>query len=89
VFYLDLLAALPAAEMNTVNERLDALEQVHEEVHLSDAQIDKIAERAAVKALEKVYADIGKNVLKKLAWLVGVVVVAFAMWLAGKGALHQ
>lgn len=59
-----------------------------EEVHLSDAQIDVIAERAANRALEKVYADIGKNALRKLAWLAGIVVVSLALWLAGKGQLQ-
>lgn len=61
---------------------------MREEVHLSDAQIDVIAERAANRALEKVYADVGKNVLRRLAWLVGLVVVSLALFLAGKGQLQ-
>lgn len=54
---------------------------------LSEAQIELIAEKAAEKALEKVYAQIGQNVLRKLAWLIGVVVISGAIFLAGKGAL--
>lgn len=57
------------------------------EVHLSDAQIDQIAEKAAEKALQKVYAQVGQSILKKLAWLLGVVVLSAALYLAGKGAL--
>lgn len=58
------------------------------EIMLTEAQMDLIAERAADKALEKVYADVGRNVLRKLAWLAGVAVVSLAMWAAGKGALQ-
>ena len=54
---------------------------------LSEAQIDMIAEKAAEKALQKVYAQVGQNVLRKLAWLVGLVVVSAAMFLAGKDVL--
>lgn len=58
-------------------------------IPLTDAQIEAIAERAAEVALNKVYADVGKSVLKKLAWLVGVVVIGLAMWLAGNGNLPK
>ena len=51
----------------------------------SDEQIERIAEKAAEKALAKVYAEVGQAVLKKLAWLIGVVVVGFAIWLSAKG----
>lgn len=54
---------------------------------LTDQQIDEIAERAAQKALQIVYAEVGKSVLKKLAWVVGLVVVGLAIWLTGKGYL--
>jgi hypothetical protein len=52
---------------------------------LTEEQIDAIAERAAQKALQIVYAEVGKSVLKKAAWLAGAVVIGLAMWLAGKG----
>lgn len=55
---------------------------------LTPDEIDAIAERAAEKALRHVYAEVGKSVLKKLAWFTGLVVVSLAMWLAGKGALN-
>ena len=53
---------------------------------LTDAEIDAIAERAAKKALQSVYAEVGRSVLKKIAWLAGVVVLGLAMWLIGKDA---
>ena len=59
------------------------------EIPLTDAQIEAIAERAAEVALNKVYTEVGKNVLKKLAWLTGAAVIGLAMWLAGHGALPK
>lgn len=59
------------------------------EIELTEAQIDAIAERAAEVALEKVYTEVGKSVLKKLAWLTGVAVVGMAMWLAGHNSLPK
>ena len=58
-------------------------------IPLTDAQIEAIAERAAEVALNKVYAEVGKNVLKKLAWLTGVAVIGLALWLAGNGSLPK
>ena len=51
---------------------------------LSEEQMDKIAEKAARKALQIVYAEVGQNVLKKLAWLIGVAAVTGLMWFAGR-----
>jgi hypothetical protein len=59
------------------------------EIELSEAQIDAIAERAAEVALNKVYTEVGKNVLKKLAWLTGAAVIGLAMWLAGHNSLPK
>lgn len=58
------------------------------EVELSDEQIDDIAERAAERALEKVYAQVGKSVVTKMLWLVGVVTLCLLVWLAGKDAMR-
>jgi len=63
--------------------------QPQHNIPLTDAQIEAIAEKAAEVALNKVYAEVGKNVLKKLAWLAGVVVIGIALWLAGNGNLPK
>jgi hypothetical protein len=59
------------------------------EIPLTDSQIDAIAERAAEVALNKVYAEVGKSVLKKLAWLTGAAVIGLALWLAGNQSLPK
>lgn len=50
------------------------------EVQLTDEQIEAIAERAAEVAFEKIYKEVGKSVLTKLAWMTGAAVVGFFMW---------
>jgi hypothetical protein len=59
---------------------------------LSDADIDriveqvieragvKIAQQAAKHALDEVYADVGKGVLKKFAWLLAVAFICLLIW---------
>lgn len=58
---------------------------------LTDAQIDKIAEKAADKAVAKitdqVYREVGKGVIKKLFWIVGVTSVALFFWAQSKGLI--
>jgi len=54
---------------------------------MTPEEIDSLAERAAEKALAKVYADIGQSVLKRIAWIAGVAVVSLVIFLAGKDAL--
>jgi len=57
--------------------------------YLTEHDIDDIAEKAAERALEKVYTEVGKSVLTKAAWIVGVVVLGLFMWLASSGNLPK
>lgn len=52
---------------------------------ISEEDLERIADLAASKALDKVYLEIGKGVLRRLAWFVGIAVVALLMWMGGKG----
>jgi translation initiation factor 6 (eIF-6) len=62
-------------------------------VYISQDEIQIIADAAAEKAVEKIrsviYEEVGKSVLKWLAYLIGAVVVGSAMWLSSKGALPK
>lgn len=60
-----------------------------DEIMLTDAQIEQIAERAADKAFERVYTQVGKSVLTKLAWFLGAAVIGLSMWLSGHGVLPK
>lgn len=59
------------------------------EAHLSDEQIEQIAEEAAKRALKHMIEDgykaVGKNVIEKGAWVVGVLACGIFAWLASKG----
>jgi hypothetical protein len=53
---------------------------------LTDAQIDAIAEKAASRALQQVYAEIGRSLVTKILWIAGVAALSFAAakgWLVG------
>lgn len=56
-----------------------------ESISLSEEQIEAIAERAAEKALAKVYENIGRSVVQKALWIVGTATFALLAWLGGKG----
>ena len=61
----------------------------NKQVELTDDQIEAIAERAAEVAFKKIYEEVGKSVLKKLAWLTGAAVLGLAFWLAGHNSLPK
>lgn len=61
--------------------------EVLKDIRLSDEQIRQIARVAARTALDQVYAEVGKSVLKKAAWLLGLLLLALLIFLAGKSAL--
>jgi tetrahydromethanopterin S-methyltransferase subunit G len=58
---------------------------------LTEAQLDEIAEKAAERAVEKVFAriyqEVGKGVVRKALYVIGMAVVVLAAWLAGAGHL--
>jgi hypothetical protein len=59
---------------------------------LTDEQIEEIAERAAeraiIKAQDRLYQEVGKGVLGKLYWIVGLVVVGAGVWMANHGLIN-
>jgi tetrahydromethanopterin S-methyltransferase subunit G len=59
------------------------------EVQLTEAQIDAIVDRAVEKTFNRVYQEVGKSILTKLAWLTGAAVVGLAMWLGGHNSLPK
>ena len=56
-----------------------------------EAVLEKIAEKAVEKAVEKLtdhlYREVGKSVVEKLFYLIGVCVVALYLWLQHKGMI--
>lgn len=57
--------------------------------YISDEQLESLAEKAAEKAVEKmtsmVYKEVGKGVINKILYLIGIVAVSLALWLHSKG----
>lgn len=56
---------------------------------MTDQEINRVAdlaaEKAVDKALQKMYVEIGRGVLKKAAAILGIGLVALAIWLSGHG----
>lgn len=59
------------------------------ESHLTEEQIEKIASLAADKAVKKMTDDafkaVGKTVVEKLFWIVGVLTLGVFAWLQATG----
>jgi putative NADH-flavin reductase len=54
---------------------------------LSEEQFEAIAERAADRALAKVYEQIGRSIVTKILWVAGAAALAVAAWMKGSGKL--
>ena len=54
---------------------------------LTEAEIEHIADRAAEKAIVKVYEQIGRSVTQRIFWFIGVIFVAGCAWIAGGNIL--
>lgn len=71
---------------------IDPDRRINPIVCLSDDQLHKIADEAASKAMEMledyICKEIGRSVVKKFFWLVGVVSVAVGLWLKHHGYLQ-
>lgn len=66
---------------NTITQRAES--------HLSEDQIEEIAEKAAEKAVEKltagVYRSIGKTVVDRFLWIAGALSVGVWLWAKKSG----
>lgn len=56
-------------------------------ISLSDEQLESLAERAAEKALAKVYEEVGRSTVRLALWILGAAVVALLTWLGATGKL--
>lgn len=64
-----------------IEARLDAIRAEM----LTNAEIDKVAKRAVDMAFQQMYEEVGKNVVRKVLWIIGVVAIGLAMWLSSRG----
>lgn len=59
------------------------------QAHLTEDQIEEIAQKAAEKAIEKltsyVYKAVGKSVVSKFLWIVGALAVGVWIWAEKNG----
>ena len=62
-------------------------EERRNEPSFNSEQLEAIATRAAEIALDKVYSDVGKGVVRRFAWAVGIGFAIFIGYLIRKGHL--
>ena len=60
-----------------------------DEVKLTESQIDAIVDKAVEKTFQRLYQEVGKSVLTKMAWLAGAAVIGLFMWLGGHNSLPK
>jgi hypothetical protein len=52
-------------------------------------EVEEIANAAAERVLDKVYAEVGKSIIKRLAWIAGAALIGVFMWLSSKGDIPK
>lgn len=52
---------------------------------LTEEELDQIADRAAEKVIQIMYAEVGKSVIKRLLWLVAAITAGVYSYLKIKG----
>ena len=52
---------------------------------LTNAEIDKVAKRAVDMAFQQMYEEVGKSVVKRALWVIGVGALGLMVWLSSKG----
>jgi hypothetical protein len=60
---------------------------MQQQTTLTEEQIEEIAERAMRKLTDHMYKQVGKSVISKLFWIVGVISVGAYLWLKQKGVI--
>ena len=55
------------------------------EIRLSDEEIEAIARRVKKLAMDEIYAEIGKGVVKRVLWSLGLGGAAITLYLTAKG----
>ena len=48
---------------------------------LTEEQIQDIVKRVTERVVSNMYEEVGHSIVKKLSWLIGIVVVGLAVWL--------
>jgi hypothetical protein len=59
--------------------------EMQHQVTLTDEQLEMLVEKVTEKVIENVYISIGKNVVKKFFWIVGISTGVLLAWLSGSG----
>ncbi len=54
-------------------------------VTLTEDQINEIVEKTVEQVFQRMYADVGRGAIKKLAWISGAILMGLLLWLSSTG----
>jgi len=52
---------------------------------LTDEQIEEIVEKVTERVIEKVYTNVGKSIVHKFFWVIGLGAISLVTYFAGSG----
>jgi hypothetical protein len=54
---------------------------------LSESDVERLVERVSAQVLNNFYLEVGRTVMAKFLWVIGLATVGLLVWLTGSGKL--
>lgn len=61
------------------------MDERRQTVTLTEEQLDHIVQKVADEVFNRIYAEIGKSLVKKLSWMFGISILGLFIYMASKG----
>lgn len=71
--------------MTDKDNQWEDLRNERRKVRLTEDQLDYLVKGLKKQIMDEIYADIGKGVVKRILWVLGIGGAALASWLTLKG----
>jgi len=68
-----------------VNDEPDHIIEERRHIRLTEYELDYIIKGVKKQAMDEIYADIGKGLVKRVLWILGAIGTAITGWLTYKG----
>lgn len=57
-------------------------------INLTDDELEELVEKVTERVLNNMYSSVGRNVIQKFTWIVGVLVISILTYFAGSGHIN-
>ena len=68
-----------------VNDEPDHIIEERRHIRLTEYELDYIIKGVKKQAMDEIYADIGKGLVRRVLWILGAIGTAITGWLTYKG----